>query len=116
MEQRVDSKTVSDAIKLIGGGLIGAGIALLFAPQAGKQTRNTLVRYAKTFGGKTPEAVYDFSCSIAEFMNDLGKKANEIINSGTELSDEAKRGLLTALEKGQERLEKQKKKLVERLS
>jgi len=110
-----DAKTTSDALKLIGGGLVGAGIALLFAPQAGKQTRNTLVRYAKTFGGRTPEAVYDFSCSITEFINDLGKKANEIIGSGTELSDEAKRSLLAALEKGQERLEKQKKKLAEML-
>ena len=61
------------------------------------------------------QAVYDFSCSITEFINDLGKKANEIIGSGTELSDEAKRSLLAALEKGQERLEKQKKKLAEML-
>lgn len=115
MEQR-DTRAVSDAVKLIGGGLVGAGIALLFAPQAGKHTRNTLVRYAKTFGGRTPEAVYDFSCSITDFVNDLGKKAKEIISSGTELNDDAKRSLLTALEKGQERLEKQKKKLAEMLS
>lgn len=111
-----DTKAVADAVKLIGGGLIGAGIALLFAPQAGKHTRSTLVRYAKTFGGRTPEAVYDLSCSITEFVNDLGKKANEIISNGADLNDEAKRSLLAALEKGQARLEKQKRKLAEMLS
>lgn len=110
---QADPKPMTDTVKMIGGGLVGAGLALLLAPQSGKQTRRGIVRYARTFGGRTHHAVYDFSNSLGEFIDSIGDKANEILNSGTEMSDEAKRGLLTALERGQERLEKQKRKLAQ---
>lgn len=113
---QVDTRPMADAIKMIGGGLVGAGLALLLAPQSGRETRRGIIRYAKTFGGRTHHAVYDFGNSLGEFIDSIGEKANEILNSDTEMSEEAKRGLLTALERGQERLERQKRKLAQMIA
>lgn len=56
MEER--DKKMAVAILLIAvGGAIGAGIALLFAQQTGRETRKDIVRYAKKTRRKTDEAV-----------------------------------------------------------
>ena len=107
------SSPMADALKLVGGGIVGAGLALLLAPQPGKQTRKDIVRYARTVGGKTNEAVYEFAESIDEFVDAVGNKAAGILHNGKELTLEAKKELLTALEKGQEKLEKQKSRIVQ---
>ena len=104
---------IADAVKIVGGGLVGAGLALFLAPQSGKETRRTIVRYACTFSGKTDKAVYDFTQSMSECIDGIGTKAGEIVNSETEMTYEAKRKLLAALGKGQERIEKQKRRIAQ---
>ena len=39
------------------GALIGAGVALLYAPQSGKETRKLLVKKAKQFRDKDQDTV-----------------------------------------------------------
>ena len=107
-----ESSPMADALKLVGGGIVGAGLALLLAPQPGKKTRKDIVRYAKTVGGKTNEAVYEFAESIDDFVDTVGNKAAGILHNGKEMTHEAKKELLSAIEKGQEKLEKQKSRLV----
>ncbi|MCM0081344.1 YtxH domain-containing protein [Geomonas sp. Red32] len=101
----------SDVAKIVVGGLIGAGIALLLAPQAGKKTRRYLSDYAKNFGGKANDACNDFAESLSEFVDHAGERASELLHEGTDLTNESKKALLRALEKGQEILEKQRKRL-----
>ena len=105
------NNTMADALKLVGGGIVGAGLALLLAPQEGKKTRKDIVRYAKTIRGKTDEAVCEFADSIDDFVETVGDRAADILHSGKEMTQEAKKELLTAMEKGQEKLEKQKSRL-----
>ncbi|GFO55016.1 hypothetical protein GMSM_20230 [Geomonas sp. Red276] len=101
----------SDVAKIIVGGLIGAGIALLLAPQAGKKTRKYLADYAKNLGGKANEACNEFADSLTDFVDNAGERAAEILHEGGNLTQESKKALLRALEKGQEILEKQRKHL-----
>lgn len=98
------NNTMTDALMIVGGGIVGAGLALLLAPQSGRKTRNEIARFGKTIGRNGKKAVRD----VADRMGDA---AAGIMRSGKELTKEGKKGLLTAVEKGQEALESQKRKL-----
>ena len=105
----------SDIGKFVLGGLVGAGLALLLAPQTGRKTRKYLAGCAKEFGGKANEAACDFAETFSDFVETAGKRASEILEEGAELTQESKKSLLAALEKGQEKLEAQRKKLADML-
>lgn len=108
-----DTRTIAGAFLL--GGLIGAGIALLYAPRSGRETRNALSKKARRIKNDTIELVEDTIQSIDEFVGEVRDKATEIIERGVELSDGAKKEVLKSLENGQRVIEKQKKRIIEGL-
>jgi hypothetical protein len=62
--QRRTSPTVSNLLFAVGGAVVGGGIALLFAPQSGTQTRQQIERktqdltsQVKALAAKTGEAI-----------------------------------------------------------
>jgi gas vesicle protein len=110
MEDRHNGVMVG-ALMLLAGGIIGAGAALLFAPQSGKRTRRDLVRYAKKAKQKAQGVVDDFSDHVTDMVETVGDRAEEILEKGTDLAYDAKKDLLKAMEKGQEKLEKQRNRL-----
>jgi gas vesicle protein len=111
MARKSNSTMAVDALKVVGGGIVGAGLALLLAPQAGRQTRRDIVRYAKTIRGKTDEAVCNFADNVDDLVEMVGDRAARILHDGKELTAEAKKDLLAAMEKGQAKLERQKNRL-----
>ncbi len=108
-----DTKAVAGAFIL--GGLIGAGIALLYAPKSGRQTRRDISKAAKKIKRNAVELVEDTIDSIEDFAGEVKDKANDIIERGVELSDSAKKEVVKSIEYGQKMLEKQKKRIVEGL-
>jgi gas vesicle protein len=110
MEDR-DNSALVGALMLVAGGIIGAGAALLFAPQTGKKTRRDIVRYARKAKHKAEGVVDDFSTHVSDMVETVGDRAEEILDKGSDMAYEAKKELLKALEKGQERLEKQRNRL-----
>ena len=105
------NNTMTDALMLVGGSVIGAGLALLFAPQSGKRTRTEITRFGKTVGRKSDKAVREFTDNVVDFADRVGDKAVGILHSGKELTKEGRKGILSAIEKGQDTLETQKRKL-----
>jgi gas vesicle protein len=103
--------TMADALMLVGGGIVGAGLALLLAPKAGKETRKDIVRMARTVGSKTDKVVHEFADNVAELADTIGEKASNILNAGSDLAPESKKELLAAIERGQVKLEKQRQRL-----
>lgn len=97
------------------GGLIGAGIALLYAPKSGQETRKDISRAAKKVKKNAIELVDDTIHSVNEFVGDVKDKAGDIIERGVELSDSAKKELIKSLEYGQKIMEKQKNRIIEGL-
>jgi gas vesicle protein len=100
-------------LKIVVGGLVGAGLALLLAPQTGKKTRKYLSCCAKSVQGKANEAAYEFAENLSDFVDTAGDRVAEIFEEGAELTQESKKSLLAALEKGQQILEQQRKKLAD---
>jgi len=68
------------------GALIGAGIALLYAPQSGKETRKLLVKKGKILRAKAQDTVEN----AQEFISDRKADFAAVIHSGKEVVDHAK--------------------------
>jgi gas vesicle protein len=113
MSRDDDARTVAAAFLV--GGLIGAGIALLYAPKSGRETRKDISRAAKNIKRDAIELVDDTIRSVEEFAGDVKDKATDIIERGVELSEGAKKEVIRSLEYGQKVIEKQKKRIVEGL-
>ena len=110
MDDRDKTVTVG-ALMLIAGGIIGAGAALLFAPQSGKKTRQDIVKYSRKAKRRAGNMVDDFSESVSEMVDAVGERASDILDKGKDLAQDAKRELLKTIEDGQHQLEKQKSRL-----
>jgi len=100
------------ALMLVAGGIIGAGVALLFAPQSGERTRKDITRYAKKVKRKAEGVVDDFSDTVSEMVDTVSEKAEDILEKGKDMAYEAKKELVKVIEDGQEKLEKQRVKLM----
>ena len=98
-------------IMLVAGGLLGAAVALLYAPQSGKQTRRDIVRYSRKARRQAEDIVDDFAGNVHGLMDSIGDKAEDILDKGKDLAHEAKLELVKILDEGQARLEKQKERL-----
>lgn len=81
------------------GGVVGAGITLLMAPQSGKETRDKL----KDITDDVKEKVTDYAGQIKD-------KVTSTVDHGKELLEEKKSLVSTAIEAGKEAYEKEKEK------
>jgi gas vesicle protein len=95
------------------GGVIGAAVAILYAPQSGRQTRKDIAKTARKVKKETVHLVEDAIDSINDFAGDVKDKVTDIIDQGKDLSDSAKKEILKNLENGQKTIEKQKKRIIE---
>lgn len=99
------------ALMLIAGGVIGAGVALLFAPQSGKATRKDISRYARKARRRAEDIVDDFSDTVSKMVETVGEKSADILDRGSDIAQDAKKEILKTIEHGQEKLEKQRARL-----
>ena len=75
------------AAALIAGALLGAGIALLFAPQSGRKTRRDIRQFAEKVGNKAEAARIELRHSIDNIIGDLEEKLQEGLACGMDWTD-----------------------------
>lgn len=109
--ERNGNSVVTGTLLLTAGALIGAGAALLLAPKSGKDTRKDIARYAKNARRRTEGVVGEFTESVSEMVDAVGDKAEDILGHGKDLTHEAKKELIGAIEEGRKKLERQRTKL-----
>jgi gas vesicle protein len=110
MEDR-DKKVAAAALLILAGGIIGAGVALLFAPQSGQRTRKDIVRYAKKTKNRADEAVDDLSASVSDLVDAIGDKTDDLLEKGKVVAGSARKDLIRLIEEGASRLEQFRTKL-----
>ncbi|HET6418885.1 MAG TPA: YtxH domain-containing protein [Geobacteraceae bacterium] len=79
---RRQSNTMTDALMLVGGGIFGAGLALLLAPHSGRQTRKNISCFTRTMGKKTDRVVHDVAGNIADFAGSVRNRAAGFMQTG----------------------------------
>ena len=82
------------------GGLVGAGVALLIAPQSGKETRQ-----------KIKELADDAKEKATQYAEEVKSKVTSAVGKGKELVEEKKSLITTAVEAGKGAYVKEKEKL-----
>jgi len=98
-------------ILLVAGGLVGAGVALLYAPQSGRQTRRDIARYSRKVRRQAEDIVDEFAGNVHGMVESIGERAEDILDRGKDMAHDAKLDLLKVIDEGQARLEKQKSRL-----
>ncbi len=97
------------------GGMIGASVALLFAPQSGSRTRKDIVRAARRGKNFTVDLIEDTIDEVNDFANDLKKRSGDIYDEGVDLSEKTKKEIVATLEQGQKAIERQRHKFTQAL-
>ncbi len=104
-------RTLLAASMLIAGGIIGAGVALLMAPQSGERTRRQIGRYARKVRSNAEELVRDASESVHDLVEELSSKTSELIEQGEDVASDWRDSFLQSLDRGEKTLEKQRRRL-----
>src|ERR1035437_3951762 len=107
-----NNNAVLGALMLVAGGIIGAGVALLYAPQSGERTRKDITRYTKKMRLKAEAVVDDFADTVSDMVDMVSEKAEDLLDKGKDMAYETKKELVKVFEEGQVQLEKQRAKLV----
>ena len=103
------------AMLVLVGAILGAGAALLLAPQSGSKTRRDISRYARKTGRKLEGVAGEVVGSVAGMADVVEEKAEEILEKGKDLSRESLEAVLNAFNEGQERLGRQRDRLAKLL-
>jgi len=114
MDERNDGVMVGAMLVLVGA-ILGAGAALLFAPQSGSKTRRDISRYARKTGRMVEGVAGEVVGSVAGMADAVEEKAEEYLEKGKDLSKESLEAVLTALNEGQARLGRQRGRLAKLL-
>jgi gas vesicle protein len=110
MEDR-EKKVAAAALLIVAGGIIGAGLALLFAPQSGQRTRKDISRYAKKTKNKAGEVVDDLADNITDLVDSISDKTDDLVEKGKEVAGGARKDLIRLIEEGASKLEQFRTKL-----
>jgi gas vesicle protein len=105
MENR-EKKIAAALLLMAAGGVIGAGLALLFAPQTGDKTRKDLLRYAKKARHRADEAVEELASNVNSMVDTIGEKTEELVEKGKDLAGGSRKELIRLIEEGASKLEK----------
>jgi gas vesicle protein len=72
--------TMTDALMLVGGSVVGAGMALLFAPHSGMKSRKELARFGKMVSRKSEKMYRNFTAGVSGITDMVGGKAGDIMH------------------------------------
>ena len=92
--------TFRTATSFLAGGLIGAGIALLFAPQTGKKTRRDIAYLGELGKNKCQALEIEFKHAVDNLVEGVGEKLEESLEYGKTWTGNAKDQVLHALDAG----------------
>ncbi len=105
------TNSLGAALWLAAGAAVGAGAALLLAPQPGKETRRDIARIAKKAGRGVEGMVSEISDTVTGMVEAVGKEAAVVVDRGRHAVVAAKKDILKTIDGAQETLEKQRARL-----
>lgn len=98
------SAKFNGAAMFVAGSLIGAGLALLFAPQSGRKTRSDIRHMAEKARNKAESAKIEFRHALDNLVEDISERIQEELDRGKEWTEEKVAGVQRALESGRKQI------------
>ena len=106
-----DNRVVMGALLVLTGLILGAGAALLVAPQAGEETRKDVVRLVRKARRRAEDAAAEFAENLSGMVDAMESRTEEFLSQGGELAKESKGILLDAIAEGEKRLARQRERI-----
>lgn len=66
-------KNSLSAFLLFGGGLVGAGLALLYAPCSGEKSRKKMMKFGKSMNKMSNRYLSSFNDTMSDFADTMGR-------------------------------------------
>ena len=98
---------VKSAAWLTAGGLLGAGVALLFAPQSGRKARRDIAYLGKTARNKTEALRLELGHEIDNLVEGVSEKLLEGLGRGKEWTEKTRLEVVSALNSGKDYIQKE---------
>jgi gas vesicle protein len=95
---------------------VGAGIALLFAPRTGEETRRDLQRRAKRVGDQAQDFVSEMTDSVSQTINAAKEKVETRIDSTRQAVELKKRQVSNAVDAGRAAAQQARVELEQRIA
>jgi gas vesicle protein len=95
---------------------LGAGAALLFAPQSGEETRRGIARSAKRAQEKAQDFVEDVSGTVADKFNEVRATVEDRIEATLDAVDDKKRRVSNAFHAGRSAAREARGELEQRIA
>jgi gas vesicle protein len=95
---------------------VGAGIALLFAPRSGEETRRDLQRRAKRVGDQAQDLVSEVTESVSQTINAAKEKVENRIDSTRQAVELKKRQVSNAVDAGRAAAQQARVELEQRIA
>ena len=98
-------------VSFVAGGMIGAGIALLYAPQSGERTRQEMRERAERTIIKAQKLEDEIKETTGHLIGDIKLRVNQLMEEGKYLAEDKRKEIIAAIEAGKKALEEERKKL-----
>ena len=105
MEER--NEKLNEVLLFVGGGLLGAGLALLLAPQSGRKTRRDIVHLGKMARKKSEQIQLEMRHAVDNLVDGISEKMQEGMDRGREWTEKTTQGVLHALNSGKDYIRKE---------
>jgi gas vesicle protein len=100
----------------VAGLAIGAGLALLFAPRTGEETRRDLQQRARKVGDQAQSLVSDVSDTVSNTISSAKQKVEERIDSTRNTVELKRRQVTNAVEAGRAAAQQARVELEQRIA
>ncbi|MCK5421768.1 MAG: YtxH domain-containing protein [Deltaproteobacteria bacterium] len=111
MEERDERNESRSLLIFLAGGLIGAGISLIYAPLSGEKTRQYLRIQTKKAKRKARHLTESTRENIDCLISEIKETTDKVIEEGMELTKEKKAEILAAIEAGKKAMEEERSKI-----
>jgi gas vesicle protein len=100
----------------LAGLAIGAGIALLFAPRSGEETRRDIERRARKIGGQAQDLVSEVTESVSEKIQEAKAGVESRIDSARNAVELKRRQVTNAVDAGRAAAQQARTELEQRIA
>lgn len=98
------------------GAAVGAGLALLFAPRTGEETRRDLQRRARKVGDQAQELVAEVTGTVGEKIQSARRSVEERIDATVNAVDIKRRQVSSAVDAGRAAAQQARVELEQRIA